>query len=181
MAKFGGFTGEERLRQSLANLAELADNPRAKTKALMAGGFVLERAGKQNIRDALGQQSGDLRASWVADLDPFDREAIFVGTDKIYARIHEFGGTIKAKRGKYLAIPVGDLKGSPRKYDLAFVPSKRGGGVLIDDGGEVQYVLKESVYIPPRPYARPAVDENKQQVAQEIGRAWGRMVEMEAR
>lgn len=177
MPRFGGFTGEDELYSKLDALAELADSPQAKQQALMAGGFVLERAGKQNIKEAFEQHSGDFRASWVADLDPEDPDAIFVGTDKIFGTIQEFGGTVKAKVGKYLAIPVGSLKGSPRQYDLAFVPSKAGGGVLIDDGGVVQYVLKESVYIPPRPYARPAVDQNKQRVGDEIGRAWARLIE----
>lgn len=34
-----------------------------------------------------------------------DQDGVTIGTNLIYARIHQFGGTIKAKNGPFLAIP----------------------------------------------------------------------------
>jgi phage virion morphogenesis protein len=53
-----------------------------------------------------------------------DNDGVTIGTNLIYARIHQFGGTIKAKNAPYLAIP------------------RPGGGVF----------LKKKVKIPKRSY-----------------------------
>lgn len=100
--------------------------------------------------------------------------AVIVGTNVPYGRIHEHGGDIVAKRTKYLAIPVDPIAQGrkPRTIPgLFFIPSKLGGGVLAmrpmftsrrrgNTGGAmvIMYVLKHSVWIPQRPYLRPAID-----------------------
>ena len=48
-----------------------------------------------------------------------------------YAKIHEYGGTIKPKKAKYLTIPLGSTKGTVAMHPEAFrQPSKRGGPVV---------------------------------------------------
>jgi phage gpG-like protein len=83
------------------------------------------------------------------------------GTNVRYAAIHEYGGIIKPKRAKNIAIPIGSRKGSPRKYnDLSFI-MPGGTKLLIDATGEAQYVLKPSVKIPKRPYMAPSLEERR--------------------
>lgn len=38
----------------------------------------------------------------------YDNNSAVVGTDKAYAAIHQFGGVIKPKKGKYLVFKIGD-------------------------------------------------------------------------
>lgn len=69
--------------------------------------------------------------------------------------IHQTGGTVQAKRSKYLAIPLGNTKGSPRDYDNTFVKtSKKGNKIIFQRVGKKKivplFVLVESVNIPPR-------------------------------
>jgi len=68
-----------------------------------------------------------------------DRVVVAVGTNLEYAAIHEFGGTIESKTG-YL--------------------------VFQTDDGEWHSV--SSVQIPARPYLRPALDQNKEKIINEI-------------
>lgn len=62
-----------------------------------------------------------------------------LGSDKLYAAIHEFGGTITARRAKFLIFKT-------------------------QDG----WRRVESVNIPPRPFLRPAIDHNIDAVAKII-------------
>lgn len=79
------------------------------------------------------------------------------------AAIHQFGGTIRATKSKYLSIPItkeSKRVGSPRRFprSLFFMACKSGqGGVLAERVGKkgritIQYVLKDHVDIPARPY-----------------------------
>lgn len=94
-----------------------------------------------------------------------------------YAAIHEHGGTIYPKRGRFLAIPMGPaLKGGksggagmwPRDIpDLKFVPIKGGAqGMLVKRMGKGKsaswvpwFHLVRSVRMPRRPYLRPAAEK----------------------
>lgn len=94
-----------------------------------------------------------------------------------YAAIHEHGGTIYPKRGRFLAIPMGPaLKGGknggagmwPRDIpDLTFVPIKGGAqGMLVKRMGKGKsaswvpwFHLVRSVRMPRRPYLRPAAEK----------------------
>lgn len=79
-----------------------------------------------------------------------------------YARIHEFGGTIRAKNVKYLTIPLPaalNVNGTPKKrsareWDRTFViRSKKGNLLIVQKVGKnivPLYVLKTSVTIKPR-------------------------------
>ncbi|NMC35298.1 MAG: HK97 gp10 family phage protein [Veillonellaceae bacterium] len=89
-----------------------------------------------------------------------------VGTNVVYAAIHEFGGTIRPKRAKALAIPVGDMKGSPRDHAGLWLFKRPGRApLLVDQSFNVQYVLKSSVRIPARPYLRPAMAQGRDEAA----------------
>jgi len=68
------------------------------------------------------------------------RITVMVGTDVVYARIHEFGGVITPRQARFLAFEI-----------------------------EGQLIFAKRVHMPARPYMRPAFDENVQRVAQEIG------------
>ncbi len=109
------------------------------------------------------------------------RAVVAIGTNLEYAAIHEYGGTIRPKNGKYLAIPVGTYKGSPTTHaDLKVVKTRSGSLVMLDDNGTVQYVLKPSVTIPARPYLRPALDDKKEEARQRIGESLKRLIEKAA-
>lgn len=92
-----------------------------------------------------------------------------VGTNIVYARIHEFGGFIRPKQAKNLTIPLN------RKAELTtaremfatnpkrmFFANPKGNLILFMNMGkgvppQAMYVLKKEVYIPPRPYMRPSL------------------------
>lgn len=79
-----------------------------------------------------------------------------------YAALHQFGGTVRAKRAKYLALPLtreAKRAGSPRRFKvpLKFRPFRRRGtgGVLYSGAGAAkadQYLLVREVEIPARPF-----------------------------
>lgn len=79
-----------------------------------------------------------------------------------YADIHEYGGVITPKKGKFLAIPLEAAKtvradvgrGGPRDFEDTFIFTSKAGNKIIaqrsGDGLTPLFVLKESVKIPPR-------------------------------
>lgn len=92
-----------------------------------------------------------------------------------YANIHEYGGTIRPKRKKFLTVPLPaaqtpagvtkPLKG----FKNTFIIRSRSGGLLIvqdtGDGGIIPlFVLKKKVKIPARKWASKAV-----------AKAWGKL------
>ena len=145
-------------------------------KAATAGGYVIEGAAKINVektfKPSTGNLAGSIRVETVTSGETYAEVAVGPG-NLVYGRIQELGGTIKPIKGKYLAIPAdGTPKGArPRDYnDLSFIPSAKGGGVLVSNHGkgEVMFILKSSVTLPPRPYLRPAVDENLKKIEQAV-------------
>lgn len=100
-----------------------------------------------------------------------------IGTNLEYAAIHEFGGVVRPKTAKYLAVPVGNYKGSPRKHPRLKLRKTAGGTlVMVDGSGRVQYVLKKSVEVPAQPYLRPAFDEHKDEALDDMGKAFAALV-----
>ena len=81
-----------------------------------------------------------------------------------YARIQEKGDTVRPKRGRFLAIPIGPAltaAGVPRFHsprdvpDLVFVQSLRGQPLLVKQGtGEPWFLLRRKVTIKPKHYLR---------------------------
>ena len=97
-----------------------------------------------------------------------------------YARLQEQGGTVNAKRGRYLAIPLDPAKtprGVPR-YDSPrvlgnqlFFHMKDGKAYLINKSTvKAWYRLKESVTIKARPYLRPGLREVSQRMPDDLRR-----------
>jgi len=88
-----------------------------------------------------------------------------VGTNMVYGAIHEFGGVIRPKGHPYLAIPIGDMKGSPRNHPgLRYIKSKKGNSLLVDQSGVPQYLLRREVTIPARPYLQPALEQEQDNI-----------------
>lgn len=85
-----------------------------------------------------------------------------------YATIHEYGGRITPKAGKYLRLPlppaltargVDKMSGVSLRNndDYQFIPRKGRDPLLMHvPSGQPHYVLKRSVTIPPRPTLGPA-------------------------
>lgn len=98
-----------------------------------------------------------------------------VGNRMVYSAIHETGGTIKAKKGKYLTIPLpaamtpaGVLRKPARQWENTFVRGK----VIFQRRGEKNvplFVLKESVDIPARPYISTSLKETRDRIIKIIG------------
>jgi HK97 gp10 family phage protein len=135
--------------------------------ATLAGGMVVLDAAKKNVKDQGLMRTRTLSRSLTQEVEEQSPEhvTVAIGTNLVSAKIHEYGGTITPKNGKYLAIPLSKTAraaGSPRKFPLVLHLVKGGSGnlVLVSDEGEAHYVLMKSVYIPAKPYLRPAYDEN---------------------
>jgi len=173
--------GTEELLAKFKALSEAVQGD-ALAEATMSGGQIILEAAKGNIQEQGLIRTRTLSRSLseeVVEKSP-QRAVVAVGTNLEYAAIHEFGGVIQAKRRKYLAIPVGELTGSPMKYDLHAIKTRKGNLVLMDASGKVQYVLKPSVRIPARPYLRPAFDEKHGQAQEKIGESLKIMIEKAA-
>lgn len=143
------------------------------------GGLVILNAARDNVKNqglirtrtlsrSLHEETAEQSAS---------QAAVDIGTNIEYGAVHEFGGTIRPKTSKYLAIPVGSLTGSPRKHSgLKVRKTANGNLILVSASGQVQYVLKSSVTIPARPYLRPAIDEHGDDAISAMGGAFAKIV-----
>jgi hypothetical protein len=98
------------------------------------------------------------RGDMLAERSPF----AMVGNTAAYAPQREFGGTIRARRSKFLAIPLPGVVGSPRDYQDTFI--RRG---IIFQGGQSAkgnrgwikplFVLKRQVTQIGHPFLGPAL------------------------
>lgn len=171
--------GSKKLQQILANMSANVKGA-ALMNAVKAGGLVILNAVKSKIKSQGLIRTRTLSRSIheeVTEIGP-ERVALEVGTNLEYAAIHEYGGTITAKKGKYLAIPVADFRDSPRRHRLRVRKTKNGTLVLVKSGsGQVAYVLKTSVTIPARPYMRPAFDETRDEATKDIERVFVAQIE----
>lgn len=85
-----------------------------------------------------------------------------VGNARIkYARIHEFGGTIKPKNKRFLKIP---LRKGTMPDNLTVIRTKKGKLFLVQPVGDGKRVVKwailvKQVTIPKRPYFYPSMTE----------------------
>lgn len=150
----------------ITKFRRMGEAVRGKTLAntLMSGLLVIGNAARGNVKSQGLIKTRTLSRSIHEEITSTSAEWAEgqVGTNLEYAAIHEFGGVIKPKTAKHLAIPVGSYTGSPRTHsDLKVRKTTKGNLVMVDGGGKVQYVLKKSVEIPARPYMRPAFDEKK--------------------
>lgn len=173
----------------------------AARKGVSAAGFMLQKAIKVKLnqyntpRDGEtespagsppGKRTGSLGRAVQTDgsgLSSKSHPSMRVGMMPMpYARIHEFGGTIMAKKGM-LPIPITNrARKLLREYgttgairsagvNLAFAKRKDGARFLIEQTKSKNvavFVLKKSVTMPPRPYIRPAFRETKVKMKAEI-------------
>lgn len=174
MPNNSGVFGKEELIAKFRALSETMQGE-ALVNIVKAGGSVVVNAAKENIKKQGLMRTRNLSRSVHQEVaeSTNERAAVEVGTNVEYAALHEFGGTVQAKSSKYLAIPVGSYHGSPRKHTGLQVRKTAGGNlVMVDGGGTVQYVLKQSVTVPARPYMRPAADEHHGEIETAMTKAF---------
>lgn len=170
--------GEEEMLRKFRSMSEAVQGANL-VRVTLIGGGVIRDAARDNIKEQGLIRTRTLSRSIHTDVvsQSSERAEVAVGTSEPHAAIHEFGGSIKAKNAKYLAIPVGTYVGSPRRYsDLKLRKTTKGNLVLVDSNQTVQYVLKSSVEIPARPYLRPALDEKRSEVQVEMGTAFKSLI-----
>ena len=154
-------------------------------RTLVVSALDAEAEAKQNATTRLNVRTGRLRASIQGTVEQDGGGSFSIvlragtpdGGRVPYARIHEEGGTIRPKRGRFLKIPVGPaLTGAGvsrlppgRSGDLRFVPTPKG-GVLVGRDGQVWFVLKRQVTIPARPYLAPAIATIQPRLADDLTR-----------
>lgn len=102
------------------------------------------------------------------DMDSRSVQIGFFGRDFInmVANVNEFGANIKAKKGRYLSIPINrDARGrSPRDFNLQFVKKKNKNPILAKVKGKKvipYFLLKKEVKIPERSFVRSSFDDRK--------------------
>lgn len=150
----------------------------------------LETNAVENASRVLTARTGHLAQSIQARVIPtgsgLDIELRAGGGDKNvkYAAVHEYGATIKPRKAKFLTIPVHDqLKTAsgdaryPSARDvpgLTFAQSLKGQPLLVHQmTGEVWYLLRKKVEIPPRPYLKPAMDKMEKRLVPQVSKLLG--------
>lgn len=112
-----------------------------------------------------------------------------VGTALPYAKIQEFGGLIRPKKGRFLPVPIGvagqramrEAKGNLRSLNLKVFRSPDGKLFLYRPADtsskkrklrtdHLLFRLVKSVYLPPRPYFRPSIAEHQAAIKDEFGK-----------
>lgn len=167
------------------NLERSANEYRKGVKLMMFRALtILEAAIISNIRRNFRVGTGRLinsiaNSKVVRDLDDMTIEATIGPVGVPYGAIHEFGGTILPKK-KFLAIPLDPVKGPDgvaRAKPLDFRGRSRfavlnGKLFLMVKEGDTwtpYFLMKPSVKMPDRPYLRPALEKNRERIAQKFG------------
>lgn len=158
------------------------------------GAGMVSYIGREKLSgQVLGVRTGNLRRALYyrvfADANGLDA-GVYIGADvkkAPQARVQEFGGTITAKNGKNLAIPLGPAltgKGVARMSAREFIANPESLGFVrtfvnpaktailgVTKSGEVQavFALKASVTLPERSYLRAGVNERKDWIRQQLG------------
>jgi len=138
MAKSLGIvvTGLDKVIQKLAKYPTAAKA--AIGRGLKAGALVLVREVKETIyaghaQDHLQGDSGHLRRSIHFEVDGDEAQ---IGTNVIYAPVHEFGATIKAKNAPYLVFQTKNFVAGSRSIggvDTPIVKREAGGWVSVKE------------------------------------------------
>lgn len=178
----------------MSRIGELEDRLHAAAKkAVLRAATVVLRAVRQKLSQSRTKRNGPagslpgsppavltgaLRNSYTIDTSKINEAnpAVRVGSNLIYARIHEFGGVIRPKVAQYLTVPISDLGRELRRTNRslkdipgAFVRKSRSGNVVVFQKRRREapiplVVLKRSVRLPPRPHLRPAFHESAAEI-----------------
>lgn len=166
--------------QAVANIGRGGDWPSSSSGMDVnpPGGFPKWRTGKLARSIAHDGKSGTNEAK---DDSFVRRVGSTMGYGTGYAAIQEFGGVVRAKKGKYLTVPIGQLGhkylrqygNNMRSANLEFRKTKDGRAFLfvpsqMTKAGKVKkgtgipvFRLIQSVRIPARPYLRPAANTTR--------------------
>ena len=126
-------------KKGLLDLSKLPKEFKAGAiKGVRQAMFHAERMSKRDFEKSRGGagglnvRSGSLRRSITSGVNIKGNSVVgSLGSNLIYARIHELSGTIRPRTGQYLRFQI-----------------------------EGQWKTVKSVFIPARPFLRPAIDEN---------------------
>ena len=130
-----------KLENNVARMAKAATGDQL-VKALLAGGHVIEANAKINANRVFSSKATNtLAGSIITEVDKAERTnaSVNVGPTVVYGRIQELGGVISAVTARFLHFFI--------------------------DGVEI---FTKEVTLPPRPYLRPAADENHDQIVEAI-------------
>ncbi len=131
-----------------------------------------------------GKDTGTLGRSVQIDIGGLNRGKrmhVRVGTNVVYAPIHEFGGSVKAKGGG-LTVPIHpDAKRASKKgesardqSDLFMIKRPGKSPLLARDGGgqlDIMYAMPKRVVIPARPAWRPVFKRNIKKFGNSVRRS----------
>lgn len=132
------------------------------------GSIVKDYLKGQVLKSVTGKLSSSIRW-WLQGTEGY------IGSNLIYAAIHEYGGTITPKNVQYLTIPMwkgaANMIGGARAVPNAFFKVTNGKLMLYGKskyGVMPYYLLLKSVTIPARPYIWPAIQKFFEGDAQRI-------------
>lgn len=193
----------ERVGEYLDNLPE--DSFDVAKEIFIDAVFRAHRRVGRNLKRRLTVRTGMLRRSIRTDVGGTDLDSLrasiysagkVAGREVVYAPIHEFGGTVRAKRaykgipgGPYLNIPT-DANKTPAgvmRYTAKTIFKDYGGrvvkfksgkyGVIVTDGKStiprVMFTLHKRVHIPPRLGMREAANKQVPTILSRLKRELG--------
>ena len=134
---------------SLVAIAGVKENfDKSRSPEGVAWAALRMRAGKPLLDEGL------LRGATTAAIT---RNGVELHNNRKQARLHQVGGTVRPKSGKYLAIPLtpeAKRAGSPRAFTGLHFQQRKGSNtaLLADAQGKPIFLLKTSVTVPARPF-----------------------------
>lgn len=129
-------------------------------------GSVVKSAAIVNIGER--SDSGQLKNNIDYKVD-IKNKNVRIYANTVYAAIQELGGEVKARNVKFLTIPISPLakNKSAKDFKGLFIYKADGKVFLAQNiAGKITclFVLKKSVQIPERPYLRPALYNNQDNI-----------------
>lgn len=170
---------DAQISQIIKRLDGISDMSLTLERTLHRIGMLLELKIKENIRSKGMVDEGALINSikYRVEMSEGGGRVIMLSEGVRYAGILEYGGTIRPKNAKALAIPltpwakkmrkkypgVGNggptLREAPLRYAKATIQGLRR-GVLVDAKDRIGFILADSVKIPEKAYMREAIYGN---------------------
>lgn len=170
--------GADEVRLSFLGAERRSRQSRKKTMARIL--FGIDAEAQRNIARKFSRRTGNLSRMQQEITESGDAIIGKTGPVVAYGLIHEVGGTITPKRGRYLAIPSknvqtagGVARKSPREFtdtffhrrgDRLFLMQKKGASSV-----ELLFTLVTKVTLKARPYLTPALRKREKHIVDEIG------------